>query len=73
MAVDVGDSKLTIITKPKNFHYDLPKDIDNNLEHEIDYIIRHNKLLTKLAIKSKISQLLSKHKHGNNVYEHGKQ
>ena len=54
MGVDIGDSKLTIITKPKNFRYDLPKDIDNTLEHEIDYIIRHNKLLAVYAIKNGI-------------------
>ena len=55
MGVDTGDSKFTIITKPKNFHYGLPKDIDKNLEHEIDYIITHNELLAEHAIKNGIS------------------
>ena len=31
--------KLIIITEPKTFCFDLPKDTDNNLEHEIDSII----------------------------------
>ena len=31
--------KLIIIAEPKTFCFDLPKDTDNNLEHEIDSII----------------------------------
>ena len=52
--------KLTITTERKLFRVDLPKDADNNFEHEIDSIIKPNDLLDEHAIKSKVRQLLSK-------------
>ena len=43
------------------------------MKHETDFIIKHNKFLAEHTIKNEISQLLCKDKHGNDIYEHGKQ
>ena len=55
------------------FCFDLSKDADNNLEHGIDSIIKHNELLAEHSIKNEVRYLLSKHKHGKDTHEHGKQ
>ena len=44
--------KLAITTEPDTFHFDLPKDTDNNLAHEIDSIIKHNELSAENTIKN---------------------
>ena len=56
-----------------NFDFDWPKDVDENLKHEIEFIIKSNKSLVENKIKNEIEQLLSKYKYGNNIHEHGKQ
>ena len=66
-------NKLVKTTEPKTFCFDLPKDVDNNLEHETNSIIKHNELLDEHTIKNKVRQLFSKYKHGNDIHEHGKQ
>ena len=55
---------MIVIRVHKNFRskFDWPKYIDENLKHEIEFII-----------KNEIEQLLLKYKHGNNIHEHGKQ
>ena len=60
MGVYIVNNKLVITTEPKTFCFDLPIDVDNNLELEIDSIIKHNELLAERAIKNKVRQLLSK-------------
>ena len=55
------------------FNFDWPKDVDKNLKHEIEFIIKSNESLADNKIKSEIEQLLSKYKHGNDIHEHGKQ
>ena len=60
MGVYIVNNKLVITTEPKTFCFDLPIDADNNLELEIDSIIKHNELLAEVAIKSEVRQLLSK-------------
>ena len=69
----MGDSKLEIIAKPKHFHFDLPKDVTNNLKHEVHSTIKHNELLVEHTIKDEIRKLLSKYKHGKDIHVHGKQ
>ena len=66
----IDDNKLVEITDPKNFHFyfDLPKVIDRNLKHEVDYIIKQNGFLAEQRIKNKTDRLLSKYKHGNNIH-----
>ena len=56
-----------------NFDFDWPKDVDENLKHEIEFIKKSNKSLAENKIKNEIEQLLSKYKYGNNIHEHGKQ
>ena len=59
--------------KTFSFDFDWPKDVDTNLKHGIEFIIKNNESLAKNKIKNKIEQLLSKYKHGHNIHEHGKQ
>ena len=51
----------------------MPKYVDGNLKCEIEFIIKTNESLAGRKIKNKIEQLLLKHKHRNNINEHGKQ
>ena len=73
MGIHISDNKLVIITEPKTIHFNLPKVISNKLKYEIDFIIRDNELLTEHKMKNKISRLLFKYKHVNDIHEHGKQ
>ena len=45
---------------PKTFYFDLdwPKDVDEKLKHEIEFIIKNNESLADSKIKNKIGQLL---------------
>ena len=63
------------IRDPKTFYFDFdwPKDVDQNLKHEIEFLIKSNESFAENKIKNEIEQLLPKYKHGNNIYEHGKQ
>ena len=60
-------------SKPFCFNFNLPKDVDENLKREIEFIIKNNESLAKIIIKNEAEQLLLKYKHGNNIHEHGKQ
>ena len=73
MKVHTGDNKLVITIGLETFHFDLPKNVGKNLMHKIDFIIKHNELLTGHNIKKEISQLLSKYKQGNDIHGHEKQ
>ena len=55
------------------FNFDGPKNLDDNLKHETDFIMKSNESLAENKIKNEIEQLLLKYKHGNNIYEHRKQ
>ena len=70
MRVPTVDNELVTTTEPKTFRFDLPKDVDNNLKHEIYSILKQNELL---ANKNNIRQLLSNYTHVNNIHEHRKQ
>ena len=39
MGVYIEDNKLAATTELKTFNFDLPKNVDNNLKHEINSII----------------------------------
>ena len=60
MGVHAEDDKLVITTEPKTSYFDLPKDVDNNLKHKIDSVIKHNELLVEHTIKNEIRKLFSK-------------
>ena len=72
MGVQIEYNKLVKTTQPTTFCFHLPKDVDNNLEHETNSIIKHNELLAEHTIKNEVRQLISKFKHGNDIHEHGK-
>ena len=65
---------MIVIRDSKTFYFDFnwPKDFDDNLKHEIDFIIKSNEYLAENKIKSYIEILLSKYKHENNSHELGK-
>ena len=68
MGVHTVYNKLVVITE--FFCFDLPKDVEKNLEHEIDSIIKLNELLAEHEMKNEVRQLLSNYKHGNDIHEH---
>ena len=55
------------------FNFDLLKYDDENLKHEIEFIVKTNDSLAENKIEKEIEQLLLKYKHGSNIYEHRKQ
>ena len=67
------EENIIVIRDRKTFDFDCPKNIDENLKYEIEFIIKCNEPLAEKKIKNKIEQLLFKCKHGNNIHEHGKQ
>ena len=40
MGVHIEDKKTCNNDRAKTIHSDLPKDVENNLKHEIDFIIK---------------------------------
>ena len=64
-----------MIRDPKTFYFNFhwPIDVDENLKHENEFIIKSNESLAENKIKNETEQLLSKYKHGNNIPEHGQQ
>lgn len=61
MRVHIGDIKLLITTGHQTFYFELPKDVENNLKHEIDYFLAEH------TVKEDITQLFFKYKHGNDA------
>ena len=63
---------MVVIRKRRSFYFyfDLPKNVDRNLKHEI---IKSNASLAENKKKNEIEQLLYKYKHGNNTHENRKQ
>ena len=55
------------------FNFGWPKDVDENLKHEIEFIIKRNESLPENKIKNEIEQLFLKYKHGDNIHKHRKQ
>ena len=45
--VIIKDNKLLMITERKTIHFELTKDVGNNLNREIDYIIKDNDYLAE--------------------------
>ena len=60
MEVYIDGNKLVIITEPNIIHFDSTKDIDENLKHKTDSIIKHNKFLPEHRIKTKLDNYYSK-------------
>ena len=55
------------------FNFDGPKDVDENLKHEIKFVTKSNEFLADNKIKNEIEKSLLKYKHGNNINEYRKQ
>ena len=66
---------MVVIRESKTFYFDFdwPKDVDENLKHNILFIIKSNQFLAKNKLKNEIDQLLLKCNHGKNIHEHEKQ
>ena len=69
------EENLIVIRDPKTFCFDFDwhKDVDENLKHEIEFIIKSNESLADNKMTKEIEQLLSKYKHGSNIHKHRKQ
>ena len=50
------EENMIVIIDPKPFHsdFDWPKDVDENLKHEIQFIIKSNESLAENKIKNEI-------------------
>ena len=66
---------MVVIRDPKTFcfNFDWPKNVDENLKHEIEFVIKSNESLAENKIKNEIDQLLLKYKHRKNIHEHTKE
>ena len=69
------EENMIVIRNPETFclSFDWPKDVDDNLKQEIEFIIKSNESLAGNKIKIGTGQLLLKYKHGNDIHEHRKQ
>ena len=63
-------SQKKLLLNEWSFNFDWPRYVDENLKYEIKFIIKRNE---SLAEKKRGCAILLKYKHGNNIYEHGKQ
>ena len=66
---------MIVIRDPKTFYFnfDWLKYFDENLKHEIEFIIKSNDSLAENKIKNKTEQLLLKYEHENYIHELRKQ
>ena len=48
---------MVVITEPQSFYFDFdwPKNIDENLKYEIEFIIKSNESLAKNKIKTRLN------------------
>ena len=60
-------------TKTFSFSFDFAKDGDDNLMHEVEFLIKSNETSAGNKIRHETEQLLLKYKNGNNIHEYGKQ
>ena len=58
------EENMILIKEHKTFHFDFdwPKDVDENLKHKIEFIIKNNESLVENKTKNEIEQLLFKYK-----------
>ena len=71
----ITEENMIVIKDPTSFSFNssFPKDVNENLKFEIEFIIKSNESLAEYKVKNKIEQLLLKYEHGSNIDEHGKQ
>ena len=65
---------MVVIRDPKlfSFNFDCPKDVDENFNDEMEFIIKSFEPLADNKILKKTKQFSSKYKHENNIQEHRK-
>ena len=63
------EENMIVIRDPKTFYldFDWPKNVDQNLKYEIEFIIKSNESLAENKTKNEIKLLMLKHKLGNNI------
>ena len=54
MVIKDYKNKLVTIIESKIIHLNLPKDADNDLKDEVDFIIKHNKFAAEHTIRIKM-------------------
>ena len=64
------EDNMVVIREPKILYVNLPKDVNKNFKHEIEFIIKCYESLAEQKFKNKNNQLMSKYKHGNDIQEH---
>ena len=64
-----------VIRDPNTFYsgFDWSRNVNENLKHDINFIIKSNESLAENKTKNENEQLLLKYRHGNNIHEHQKQ
>ena len=64
-----------MIRDPKTFcfNFDWTKDVDENLKHETEFMIKCKESLAENKMKNEIEKLFLKYNHGNKIHEHRKQ
>ena len=69
------EENMIVIRDLKTFYldFDWPKDVDEKLKNEAEFIIKSNEFFAENKIKNEIEQLLLKYNYGKNIHEHGKQ
>ena len=68
------EENIIMIRDPKTFYFNFhwPKDVDENLMHEIEFTKKSNESLAENKMKNETQQLLLKYKRGNNIDKHRK-
>ena len=69
------EENMIVIRDPNTFyfHFDGPKNVDENLKDEIEFIIKSNESFAeRKKMKNWIEQLLLKYKHGKDIHKDGK-
>ena len=58
----IMEQSMIVIRGPKTFYFnfDCPNNVDENLKHEIEFIIKSNESIAENKIKNEIEQLLLK-------------
>ena len=61
---------MIVIRDPKtsSFNFDWPKNVDETLTQETEFIIISNESLAENKIKNEIEQLFLKYKHEDNIH-----
>ena len=67
------EENMIAIRDPKTFIFDWTKYVNENLKHEIEFIMKSNESLAENKIKTEIKKLLLEYKHGSNIHKHRKQ